>query len=73
MRFQHEDKKIPQRFVLIMSPYNIQIENSYKCGLSLFKMFNYGHMFEPKVRTNSADPHLPPLAWFSQILILNYI
>ncbi len=41
MRYQHVDKKIPQRSVLIMSPYNINIQNSgpsYKCRLSFFEM-----------------------------------
>ncbi len=41
MRYQHKDKKISQRSVLIMLPYNnIQIENSgptYKCGLSFLR------------------------------------
>ncbi len=39
MRYQNLDKKIFQRFVIIMSPYNIRIENSgpsYNFGPSLF-------------------------------------
>ncbi len=42
MRYQNKDKNIPQRSVLIMLPYNIQIENSgpsYKCWLSFFEVF----------------------------------
>ncbi len=46
MRYQHVDKKIPQRSVLLTPPYNVQIGNvgpSYrpKCGLSFFEVFTF--------------------------------
>ena len=56
MRYQHEDKKIPQWSVSIMSPYNIQIENSvpsYKCRFSFFEVLIKDEKWKGKLAQRS--------------------
>ena len=55
-------KKIPQRSVLFMSPYNIQIENSgpsYKFDFLLFEVFRV------KIFPRYLGNKLPIMAYFT--------